>query len=117
MIDNLQASYYIGEPAHGRRGQNKKTRVVRCLLWLVVGKKGHFTGFVKKSEHWLALSGGGIGSACNMSEARKKLHAFAVENLRRHREEAIRQLQRCNNALDALGDDPDNIEKFRGEYN
>ena len=69
-----------------------------------------------KNRHQLGVGGCIIGSAQTISEGRKKLHAYAIENIKLKIREAEDLIYRCNKALEQLGDDPTNLEQFIGEY-
>lgn len=114
-MSNLLKNYYIGEPEgrYVKRGQDKNGNV-HCLLWLMIYKKGVF--FAKPNEYSLGCSGSGIGKSKTLAEAREELHDFATNDLALKKQKAINELERIQNALDMLGDDPANIEQFTGKY-
>ena len=114
-MSDLHTSYYIGNPADGQtRGQNKTGKSVLCLLWLMIYKKGEF--FSKPDEYALGHGGGKIGKAKSITEAREKLHAYAVNHLKKMLKHVMDEAKRIEKALEILGDDPANIERFAGEY-
>ena len=110
--------YYIGEPKKPHKRGQDKNGFVHCLTWLTIYPKGQF--FAKKGEHALGHGGGGIclgiGYVKSIEEARKRIHAYAVQELQEKRENCLDELKRIEKAIKDLGDNPDNIEKFSGEW-
>lgn len=114
MKKTLEKCYYIGDPASPtKRGQDKHG-MVHSLLWLMIYPKGDF--FAKRNEYSLAKSGGGIGKVKSITEGRKKLHTYAVQELTEQKNACLDELRRINEALETLGDNPANLECFAGEY-
>ena len=110
MSDKTLKSYYIGDPEKpDKRGQDKNG-YVHCLLWLLI------TDY--ESDWGLRAGPGGspIYKIKNVKEGREKLHKYAVETLNRMKTKCEDELKRINKAIEVVGDDPANLEKFDGTY-
>lgn len=107
-------NYFVGNPKPPlKRGQDSH-RMIHCIVWLIIYHKKAFAD--TKNRYKLGVGGGIIGSARTISEGRKKLHAYAIENIKLKIRGAEDLIYRCNKALEQLGDDPTNLEQFIGEY-
>ena len=107
-------NYYIGDPdSKYKRGQDEDG-YVHCLLWLSIYKKGEF--FAEEDEYSLGRGGCGIGKVKSVTEGVIKLHEFAKEQLLMKRENVLNELSRIQDALEELGDNPENLKLFEGEY-
>lgn len=107
-------SYYVGDPAAGRRGQDKHHQV-HCLVWTMILKVGE-SSFTPAP--YMALSAGGstIGRAETVADGRRQLFEFTKAQLQNMKAKAEDEVRRCQKALDILGDDPAHMEKFDGTY-
>lgn len=111
---NVIKSYYIGDPRSPHTRGQEKHGYVHTLVWGLIYEKGGF--FAGKDEYAVGIGGGGIGNASSINEARQMIHAYAVSELQRKKQEAENLIKRIDDALTQLGDDPANLEYFRGEY-
>jgi len=114
MKKSLEKSYYIGDPAKPKKRGQDKNGFVHCLTWLTIYPKGEF--FAKKGEHAVGHGGCGIGYVKSIEEGRKRIHAYAVQELQEKRENCLDELKRIEKAIKDLGDNPDNLEKFSWEW-
>jgi len=110
MSDKTLKSYYVGDPEKPlKRGRNKDG-YVQCLLWLLI---------TDYSNDWGLRAGPGgspIFKIKNVKDGREKLHKYAIDHLNDMKIKCEDKLKRINDALEKLGDDPANLEKFEGKY-
>ena len=105
-----ELNYFIGDPGGSYRLGQDEHGQVHCLVWGIVYRK-------EQGKHPVAIGGGGIGHAESIPEARKMIHDYAKADLARRIVTANSLIRRCKAALDKLGDDPANVERFIGDYN
>ncbi len=113
-MSDLEKSYYIGKPEKPNKIGQDKYGMVHCLLWLMIYKKGKF--FAKENEYTIGVSGGGLGQVKSIKEGQKKLFLYAKERLKNDLKEAKNKVERIEEAIEQLGNDFENLEKFIGDY-
>lgn len=67
---------------------------------------------LKNDSFLLRHSGCGIGTVSSMSEARKKIHTFAVERIKKEKEYLEKRLKTVETIQAQLGDDEFNLGRF-----
>ena len=102
--------YYIGEPANGRNRGQDSSGSVNCIVWVYIEPSA------VGNQYGLWSGGCRINSADTIDNARKSLHAFARARLTIKHREAQDEVRRIEDALELLGDDPANLERFHGTY-
>jgi hypothetical protein len=100
----------VGDPSAPKKRGFDKFGYVHCIVWGMIYKKGKF--FAAPNEHTLAIRGGGIGRVKTVVEGRKRLHAYIQVDLKSRRKCVQDNLRRIDEALEQLGDDPANLERF-----
>lgn len=101
--------FYIGDPdPKDLRGQDKNG-MVHCQLWLY---------FRKDPEYGYSLRNGGglVGSAQSPKHAQHQLHAYARGFMKQRIDALAHEMARAVKAMDDLGTDPNNLNKFVGPF-
>lgn len=116
-MSRILKSYYIGDPdpdTTAKRGQDKNG-MVHCLCWMQIYKKGY--GITTKNKlHLVAVSGGGIGYAKNLKEAKQMVKEYASDYLEILRIKTLDELKRIEKAKETIDLYSSGLDSYEGEY-
>ena len=75
--------------------------------------KGHFMHTKPPKRYYCWCNGGGLGEANTLDEARQKLFDFAMDRLHEGVKRFTGKLHACLDAQRTLGEDINNLQKFK----